>query len=157
MNYFQYNHSVETGRYSQLFEQLSNNLNIFIQAVYGKKSGLLATDKWTVKDVLCHIVFWHENYAANYHALALNRPPPLLDGPGYKLNPEGVASFRNFSTPELINRLHQAQSSLYQSIVVNKVPQMTYKKGGRIYKTEDFLKVIARHLLTHTKQVNRAK
>jgi hypothetical protein len=148
---------MENSNYNRQFVVLSHNLDLFILEVQNKKSTLMATDKWTVKDVLCHIVFWHENYAANYAALATNSQPPLLDGPGYKLNPDGVASLRKCSEAELITRLHTAQNSLYTSIVVKRVPQMTYKKDGHVYQTADFLTVIARHLVTHTKHVKRAK
>lgn len=148
---------MQSNNYNFLFAELSKNLQIFIQEVQKKKLSLMATDKWTVKEVLCHIVFWHENYAANYKALAENKVPPLLDGPGYKLNPEGVASLKKYSVIELIKKLNKAQNTLHFAIVEKKVPKMTYKQDGHIYKTENFLKMIARHVVTHTKQVKRAK
>jgi hypothetical protein len=117
----------------------------------------MATDQWTVKDILCHIVYWHENYTSNYQALAKKLPPPLLDGPGYKLNQEGVTSLRKFSETELIARLHKANNILRYCIIEKQVPKMTYKKDGHIYNTEDFLHMVARHLMTHTIQVRRAK
>lgn len=58
--------------YKKLFQTLSDNLDLFVQEVDKKKLSLRATDKWNVKEVLCHLVFWHENYAANYKALAEN-------------------------------------------------------------------------------------
>lgn len=144
----------ETGR---LFALLSKNLETFIREVKTKQLTLLATDQWSVKDVLCHLVFWHESYAANYRALADNKEPPLLEGPGYMLNPQGVRSLRKYSRNALIERLRDAQESLYESIMEKQVPQMTYKKDGRVYRTDEFLSVIARHVVTHTKQVRRAR
>ncbi|HUD19308.1 MAG TPA: hypothetical protein VMR81_02625 [Patescibacteria group bacterium] len=148
---------MENDKYKEQFAILSNNLDIFTKKIRKKKSTLMATDIWTVKDVLCHIVFWHESYAANYRALAENLEPPLLNGPGYKLNTDGVASLQKYSIPELIDRLGKAQNSLYVSIVEKGVPKMTYKKDGHIYTTPEFLDVIARHLATHTKHVRRAR
>jgi hypothetical protein len=148
---------MKRSNYKKLFMKLSNNLDIFIQEVKSKKSNLMATDKWTVKDVLCHIVFWHESYAANFDALAMSQEPSLLDGPGYKLNKEGVSFLKKYTVKELIKRLKKAQNTLYRSIVVKGVSQMTYKKEGHVYTTSDFLGVIARHILTHTKHVKRAK
>ncbi len=148
---------MEIHKYEAEFAVLANNLNFFVDELKKKKSTLMATDKWTIKDVLCHIVFWHENYAANYKASSENKEPPLLVGPGYKLNPDGVALFRKYSISELIDKLLKAQNSLYQSIVVKKVPKMTYKKDGRIYTTSEFLNLIARHIATHTKHVKKAK
>lgn len=143
--------------YTLLFAELSRNIDLFIKEVDRKRSSLMATDEWSVKDVLCHIVFWHENYADNYRALAENENPPLLVGPGYKLNKDGVAGLRKYSRSELVKRLLKANRSLYKSIVMKGVPKMTYKRDGHIYKTEEFLLLIARHIATHTKQVKRAK
>lgn len=143
--------------YNMLFEILSNNLEKFIEEVKKKKSTSMATDEWTVKDVLCHLVFWHENYAANYNALANHKEPQLLDGPGYRLNTEGVRSLRRSKTEELINRLKIANNKLYQSIVNKRISKMTYKKNGRVFSTSDFLYLIARHFVTHTKHIKSAK
>jgi hypothetical protein len=153
---FQYNNIMESGNYKKLFALLSKNLDVFIGEVKKKKSTLMATDEWTVKDELCHIVFWHENYAANYQALAERRDPPLPEGMS-TINIAGVLSLRKNSMKMLFERLQKAHKSLYTSIVIKKVPQMTYSRGGRVYSTPEFLDVIARHLLTHAKQVKRAK
>lgn len=142
--------------YNGLFTTLSDNIETFIHEVKSKKSDLMGTDEWTVKDELCHIVFWHENYAANYKALADHKDPPLPEGMS-TINMAGVMSLRKYSIKKLITRLNSANKSLHKSIVEKKVPQMTYSKGGRMYETAYFLEMIARHINTHTKQVKRAK
>lgn len=142
-------------KYNELFTQLSLYIDDFIGEVLVKKSGMQTTDEWTVKDQLCHIVFWHENYAANYKALADHKNPPLPEGMS-TINLAGVLSLRKYSTSKLIARLEAANESLYTSIVIKKVPMMTYSKGGRTYETSDFLVMISRHIDTHTKLVKRA-
>lgn len=142
--------------YNELFILLSKSIESFIQEVKNQKSTLKATSEWSVKDELCHIVFWHENYAENYKALMLHKEPPLPEGMS-TINMAGVLLLQKYSIDKLIKRLLKANKSLYESIVVNKIPQMTYSKGGRIYKTADFLEMIIRHIDTHTIQVKRAK
>lgn len=144
--------------YTEAFTKMSESLNFFVKAVESKPFSFMATDKWTVKDVLCHIVFWHTNYAENYQALVKKEKPPLLEGPGYKLNEDGVNSLRKYSVSSLIKKLHSAQESLYQSIVIKKIHRMTYKKSTmRVFETEEFLNLVARHLHTHAKHVLHAK
>lgn len=143
-------------RINVLFSLLSDSIEAFIYEVKSKKSNLMATDEWSVKEELCHIVFWHENYAANYKALAESKVPPLPEGMS-TINMAGVLSLRKHSIAELISRLQKANKSLYESIVIKKVPRMTYSKGGRTYETADFLEMITRHIKTHTKQVSGAK
>jgi hypothetical protein len=142
--------------YHELFAILSDSIDTFVHEVKRKKSNLMATDEWTVKDEFCHIVFWHENYAVNYKALSEHKDPPLPEGMSV-INMAGVLSLRKNSVKELISRLYQANQSLYESIVEKKVSRMTYSKGGRIYETADFLEMITKHICTHTKQVKRAK
>jgi hypothetical protein len=142
--------------YDELFSTFTSSIEAFIHEVKNKKSTLMATDEWTVKDELCHIVFWHENYAANYEALVKHEVPPLPEGMS-TINMAGVLSLRKYSINKLIERLRNANQSLYNSIVINKVPQMTYSKGGRTYETADFLEMITRHINTHAKQVQKAK
>lgn len=143
--------------YSSLFEKFSERLNIFIDAIKKQVLTKKATDQWSVKEVLCHITYWHENYAANYDAMVRHQLPPLFDLPGQEINKLSVSTLRSLSVDTLINRLQQAHKSLYNSIVIEKVPHMTYKKGSRTYTTEDFLEMIGRHFLTHATQVRRAK
>lgn len=142
--------------YHKLFATFTDSVENFISEVKHKKSTLMATSEWTVKDELAHIVFWHENYAVNYKALAEHRDPPLPEGMS-TINLAGVLSLKKCSLKELISRLRKANKSLYNSIVVKKVPQMTYSKGGRTYTTSDFLMMISRHINTHAKQVRGAK
>mgnify|MGYP002376081198 FL=1 len=142
--------------YGKLFADLSTSIENFIHEVKNKKSDAMTGDEWTVKDQLCHIVFWHENYAANYKALAEHKNPPLPEGMA-TINMAGVLSLRSTPIRSLMMKLRAANTSLYQSIVINKVPRMTYSKGGRIYETADFLVMITRHITNHAKQVKKAK
>ena len=142
--------------YNQLFTELSQNLKLFTKELNSKKSTLMATDQWTVKDVLCHLVFWHEAYASNYQALAAKQEPHLPEKMS-TINKRGVSSLRKYSIKKLLDRLQKANQSLYTSIVKKKVLRMTYSKGGRTYESADFLAMIARHITTHTKQIKRAK
>ncbi len=100
--------------------------------------------------------FWHENYAVNYEALSIHETPPLPEGMS-TINIAGVLSLRKLSIKELIRRLYSANESLYDCIVVKKVPRMTYSKGGRTYESADFLEMITRHIQTHTTHIKRAK
>ena len=140
----------------ELFTILSGSIDVFVREVENKKATAMATDEWCVKDELCHIVFWHENYAANYEALSKHETPPLPEGMS-TINMAGVLSLRKCSTKELIRRLRKANESLYDCIVVKKVPCMTYSKGGRTYESADFLEMITRHIQTHTTHIKRAK
>lgn len=143
-------------RYSELFTILTDSIKSFIQKVKSKKSTLMATDEWSVKDELCHITFWHENYAAIYEALAKHQSPPLPEGMS-TINMAGVFYMRQYPIKELMIKLRRANKSLYENIVIKQIPRMTYSKGGQTYETADFLQMITRHINTHAEQVKKAK
>ena len=148
--------NISSEKYSQLFLLLTEAVKAFLNETAKHNLRDMATEEWSVKDELCHIVFWHENYAANYKALAEHKDPPLPEGMS-TINIAGVMLLRKHPLKKLIKRLYQANKSLHKSIVEKKVPRMTYSKGGRTYETANFLEMIARHINTHTKQVKRAK
>lgn len=139
-----------------LFKTLTSRLTVFIDFVEEKDGNFMATDKWTVDDVLRHVTYWHMNYADNYKALAEGKQPPLLEGPYYQLNLQGVASLKKYSRNELIQKLHQAHNDLKKCILIEKVPQMQYKKEGKVLSTAQFLQIVEAHLRGHIKQVRKA-
>lgn len=146
-----------SGKYSQLFIFLTESVNNFIKEINGHNLLDMATDKWTVKDELCHIAFWHNYYAQNYAALSASAKPFLfVSRGGSTRNQEGVDRLKHNSKKYLIMLLNKAHKSLYDSIVVKKVPKMTYIVG-RDYTTESFLEMITGHIQRHTTLVRRAK
>ena len=146
-----------SGKYSQLFLSLTESIETFIQEVKKHRLSDLATEKWTVKDILCHIAFWHNYYAQNYASLsAVTKPFVFTSKGGSTRNQKGVDSLNHKSQKELTNSINKSQISLYRSIVIKKVPKMSYT-DRREYKTVEFLKEITGHIQRHTMQVRRAK
>lgn len=146
-----------SAKYSQLFFSLTESVNAFLEEVNKHDLLDMATEKWTVKDELCHIAFWHDYYARNYAALAAGTEPFLfISKGGSTRNQKGVDKLKRKSRKYLIALLNEAQSSLYESIVMKRVPKMTYIVG-REYRTEKFLELITGHIQRHAILVKRAK
>ena len=143
--------------YKELFNTLDQTVHLFIKEVGKQKLNNMATDEWTVKDVLRHIVFWHEYYAQQYASLASGKKPFIFTSKGGSTrNQKGVDALKSKSKEELAKRLYKAQKSLGRSIVVKKVPGMDYT-DKRYYETDEFLVTIIRHIKNHTIQVNKSK
>lgn len=144
-----------SNKYKSQFEDLDSEISNFLTVINEKKLTDMATIEWQVKDVLGHIVFWHEYYANQYKALAEGREPfywKSLVG----VNKIGKKTMRNVSKHELLSRLERAQKSLKRSILDKKVPKMRYI-ASREYTTSDFLDVVIGHIKRHTIQMRRAK
>ncbi len=146
-----------TSKYLESFLVLENTVENFIKEVNNQKLSNWATDDWVVKDVLCHITFWHRYYAKQYADLAVGKKPFVFTSKGgSKRNQEGVKSLRNESKGKLLKNLVSSNKSLYKSIVIKEVSGMDYT-DKKHYKTEDFLGVVIGHIKRHTIQIKRAK
>lgn len=144
-------------KYSKAFSSLSKTVELFIKEVNKQSLNNVAADKWTVKDVLCHIVFWHQYYAKQYASLAAGKKPFIFTSKGGSTrNQEGVNSLNDHSKKDLIRFLNKANESLYRSIVIRQIPGMDYTDRNH-YKTKDFLEIVIGHIRRHTIQVRRAK
>lgn len=143
--------------YSKLFLTLTRSIDEFVVEVSKHNLSDIATPEWSVKDVLCHIAYWHRYYAENYASQAAGKDPFVFTSKGGSTrNQKGVDEMKLMSKSELISSIKKSHSSLYKSIVIKGVPQMTYIKP-RTYKTEDFLEMISGHIKRHTLQIKRSK
>ena len=148
---------VSSSKNSQLFLSLTEAIKTFLEEVNKHKLQDMATHEWTVKDELCHIAFWHDYYAQNYSSLVAGIKPYVFTSKGGSTrNQEGVDRLNHQSKKDLVTSLHKAHASLYKSIVVKRVPKMSYTDRKK-YKTEEFLKEITAHIKRHTILVKRAK
>lgn len=147
----------DTSQYSQQLTALDEALRAFIQEVNRHNLQNMATDKWSVKNVLCHIVFWHRYYAQQYAALANGKTPFVFKSRGGSIrNQEGVEIMRHNSKSELVILLIEAQKMLKESIMKNNVSEMNYTDRKK-YKTEDFLDIVISHIERHTIQIVKSK
>lgn len=144
-------------KYPQLFLLLTEAVQGFIYEVDKHDLSDMASREWTVKDQLCHVAGWHDYYAQNYAAMANGTAPFLFASRGGSTrNQEMVEKLKHKSKSFLVAKFNNAHTSLQESIVMKKVPKMTYILG-RDYTTEDFLQMITAHIQRHTLLVRRAK
>lgn len=140
--------------YKDLFAELDSAISGFLAEVDKKK----LTDrvkKWTVKDVLGHITFWHRYYAQQYESLARNENAFFFESLAGQ-NEAARKEMAKRSKKWLVAALSEAQESLRDSIIHKKVPRMHYMRSHE-YQTGEFLEVVISHIYRHTVSVRRAK
>lgn len=148
---------ISPSRYRILFSQLSLSLEEFIEEIDKHSLHNIVSGTWSVKDVLCHIVYWHTYYANQYDALAKGQKPFIFSSRGGSTrNQDGVNSLKPKSKKDLIMLLKKSNASLYQSIVIKEIPSMSYT-NRRHYTSDEFLEVVIGHIKRHTDQVRREK
>lgn len=118
-----------------------NSRNDFSEIIY--------TD-WTAKDILAHIVMWHESFANNIMAIIDGTKPKLLEGLLYEINENGVKESRKYSVDELCKKLIKAQEIINNNIKNIKIEIIPYRKNSkRKYTKEEHLEIVYKHIQGH--------
>ncbi|MEM9672830.1 MAG: hypothetical protein AAF992_09560, partial [Bacteroidota bacterium] len=116
---------------------------------------LMVYAHWSAKDILGHLVFWHESFARNLRDIAQNQKPNPLKGKLSEVNQMGVDATRSVSIDRLINRLTAAQLVIDKHIFNTEVKLIPYKKGSRDYGRLEHLEVVAAHIKRHLKDLHK--
>jgi hypothetical protein len=110
---------------------------------------------WSARDVLAHVLFWHESFARNVDDLAHGRMPHPLDGGYGDLNQAGVEAMRGQTLEDTLGRLLAAQSVIRENILALSAPRIPYRVGSRQYSPEEHLALVDDHINKHLRDVKK--
>ncbi len=131
---------------SQLFDVYKNMANPEI-AVY---------EEWTAKDILGHIVFWHESFARNVRDIVNDIKPTPLKGKYSDLNQRCFDEMRTKTVEEITKRLEAAHRVIRENILNPKLVLIPYKKGSRDYTPDEHLDIVNEHIKEHLSGIRKA-
>jgi hypothetical protein len=117
---------------------------------------MVAIGEWTAKDLLGHIVFWHESFARNVHDILSDLKPTPLKGRLTDLNQQSVVEMRPYSTETLLLRLESAHQVIQHNIRHPGLELIPYRQGSRPYTPEEHLEIVDRHLSGHLNDIEKA-
>jgi hypothetical protein len=126
--------------------------------VYGgiEHPEMVVIGEWTAKDILGHLVFWHESFARNVYDIASNIKPTPLKGRLTDLNQQSVVEMQPYSTETLLLRLESAHLVIRQNIRNPGLELIPYRQGSRPYTPEEHLEIVDRHLSGHLNDIEKA-
>ena len=131
---------------SQLFDFYQNMANPEI-AVY---------EEWTAKDILGHIVFWHESFARNVRDIVNDIKPTPLKGKYSDLNQRCFDEMRTKTVEDITKRLEAAHRIIQENILNPKLVLIPYKKGSRDYTPDEHLDIVNEHIKEHLNGIRKA-
>ena len=109
---------------------------------------------WNAKHIIAHIVFYHEYYVNVVKALVDKKELPLIDESLAKVNLKSANDYSKMTRNELIKRFETAHKLFVNNLIkLNSDTLIPYKKGGRIYKRDEYIEEISRHIARHTKDL----
>jgi len=142
-------------------ENLLNQLNETISQlfdVYNTMSDpeFFVYEDWTAKNVLEHILFWHESFAQNVHDIVNDIKPTPLKGKYSDLNQRCFNEMRTKTVEDLLNRLDIAHRIIQENILNPKLEIIPYKKGSRDYTPNEHLDIVNEHIKEHLRGIKKA-
>ena len=130
---------------TQLFDVFQNLSNPYIK-VY---------EVWTAKDILGHLVFWHESFARNVCDLVNEIEPKPLRGKKCDLKQRCYDETKNQELDILIERLEIAQKIIQENILSPKLVLIPYT-DSKSYTPEEHLNFVNEHIRMHMGDIKKA-
>jgi hypothetical protein len=109
------------------------------------------TVRWGPREVLIHLVFWHEQYCGSAAAVAASQSPVLRKGTIEEINRIAVAENRFASVEELTKRWLEAQrilSELARSHADDGL-QFPIRVKSKVWPLSDLARIAAGHIRKH--------
>ena len=139
------------------FNNLTSALEKFKEVYSSQVSSNMVTNEWSVKDILCHITYWHNYYADNLNAEAKGEKYLFPKIKYSILSQKGFELLRPYSSEELFKMIDNSHLKIRDSIFVGKVSEMTYREGSKPYPIIEFLHIVEGHIRGHTKDIRLRK
>ena len=112
-------------------------------------TSVMVNHRWNLRDLLAHIVAWHESFALNVSLLARGEPPQPPRGTLREVNRNGVLALEELTVAQLVRRLRKAQRTIENNIHNDVIETIPYRKPGTSYTPAQHLDVVRGHIHDH--------
>ncbi|WP_324716669.1 DinB family protein [Carboxydochorda subterranea] len=130
----------------------------FASYITGLPESFLQPGEWGPREVLVHLVFWHETHAATIGALLRGEEPALPVGTFAQLNARAVRANADQPITRLIERLEAAQRELERLVVAaggRDLPGIRTKAGAKPRDLRAALLRMEAHVRHHERKLAR--
>jgi hypothetical protein len=138
---------------SQLNETISQLVDVYNHMANPE---FAVSEEWTAKDVLGHILFWHESFARNVRDIVNDIKPAPLKGKYSDLNQRCFDEMRTKTVENMTKRLEAAHRVIRENILNPKLVVIPYKQGARDYTPDEHLDLVNEHIQEHLRGIRNA-
>ncbi len=138
-----------------LLTELDSAVERLLAAAANASDDALVDGSWAVRDVVGHVMFWHESFARNVDDLVHERRPAPLRGRLSDLNERGVAEARTVPLDTIVERLRVAHATIRAAILSPTLGLIPYRAGSRPYSPNEYLEVVRDHIHSHARSIER--
>lgn len=138
-------------------ERLSITTEAFCRFIEGLPQDALAEQEWGPKEVLAHLVSYHELYVAQMEALLAGAPFEPPQGRYSALNAQAVACSRGVLPDELVARFRAADHRLCALAASPQAKDVVLeiKKGVKPRRLDSLILEIEAHVRNHLQQLQK--
>lgn len=113
---------------------------------------------WGPREILCHIVYWHEDYVTVLRAINQHEPPPLKVGNFRDFNDLAVQELGMVPADVLLGRLETAQRRLALELLrMSPAAKIRIKTGSMARGPVEFARRVDGHIRGHLADVRRTR
>jgi hypothetical protein len=138
-------------------EKLRSAVASFVDFIAKLPAGDLAPAPWGPREVLTHLVFWHETMVSTIEALLAGRTPDLPQGTFAEVNARAVASNRDVPVDRLLERFGAAQSQLERLATLDATRSLAIpvKEGSTLRSIGELITRVEAHIRNHEAKLRR--
>jgi hypothetical protein len=142
---------------TELLRRLSETVDGFCQMIEHLPARALLEKPWGPRQVLCHLVYWHEIYVRQIEARQAHKGWLLPEGGFKELNAEAVASLASVGVPTLLARFRTANSRLCRLAMEPKSAgaHIQLKVDSKNWPLDEFLDQVEAHIRRHGEDIRR--
>ena len=142
---------------TELLERLSATVDGFCQMVEHLPARALLEKPWGPRQVLSHLVYWHETYVRQIEAQRTGRGWLLPEATLKELNAQAVASLAAVGAPTLLARFRTANSRLCRlaSEPASAGVRIQLKLNSKSWQLDEFLDRVEAHIRRHGDEIRR--
>jgi hypothetical protein len=137
--------------------RLKTTVEGFCRFVEGLPKAAGIEQDWGPKEVLAHLVFWHESYVAQIEALLVGAPFELPQGRFSDLNAQAAAANHDVPIAKLVRRFRAADKRLRALCAAHDPAAIVLeiKQGSKRWRLVDLVPAVEAHVRNHHRQLER--
>lgn len=138
--------------------RLTATVEAFCQMIDRLPARALLEKPWGPRQVLSHLVFWHENYVRQIDARLAGKGWLLPEGTFNQLNADAVVSLATVGAPTLIARFRAANTRLCRIAIQPKAASVhvQLKADSKAWPLDEFLVMVEAHIRRHGDELRKS-
>ena len=138
--------------------RLTATVEGFCQVIDRLPARALLEKPWGPRQVLSHLVFWHETYVRQIEARLAGKGWLLPEGTFNQLNADAVASLATVGVPTLIARFRAANTRLCRIAMQPKAASVPIqlKADSKAWPLDEFLVMVEAHIRRHGEELRKS-